>query len=527
MNITSKLFAAFAIIMVFCQCSYGHDMVKWTKMRRYNDLPASLRIEATVWRGETAYVDLPRRISGDIKPSVKDGVSASFGYYDEVVYETQTNGVGKQSRPDVYREAVGWKPLTVCRIAASPDAKAGKYLFGPVEVTVIDRVLPPAKDWKYFLDLWQHPWAVARYYNVEPFSKEHYAKMEPVWKTLAECGCKALTVTLLDLPWNHQCYDGYYSMIGRVKNTDGSWSFDYSLFDEYVAFGRRCGLGPDIACYTMCPWRYRVTWKDADGKSHRVKMLPGTSEFEDYWGPFLVDFAAHLKSKGWFDDAYIAMDERGPEDVRKISELIQRKAPGMKIAICGKTKPSAFDGIKIENFCQGLIHLRKDFLPELKPRSEKGYKTTFYVCASAKHPNTFMESPADEGFWLGAYPVMIGFDGFLRWAANSWPKDPYKDASFRTKDWKAGDTFLVYPGGELSSRIIALRAGVIAAEKMRILKEAGVVSERDIRRVAAPYGFRSAVHNAFDFSAFRREVEAFVNADRTTAPMALDSGQSL
>ena len=44
------------------------------------------------------------------------------------------------------------------------------------------------------------------------------------------------------------------------------------------------------------------------------------------------------------------------------------------------------------------------------------------------HPNTFMDSPYDEGFWLGAYPAMVGFDGFLRWAANSWPKDPYGNA---------------------------------------------------------------------------------------------------
>ena len=494
-------------------------------------------MSARIWRGETAYVDVPAEVGGTMLPqngAAQGGVDIRLAYYEEVAYETNTdNGMVVNKRPDVYREIpVGSRVPrdrnlpTVCKITAGADAKPGKYTFGPLEVTVIDRVLPPAKEWKYFLDLWQHPWAVARFFGVKPFSKEHYAKMKPVWRALADCGCKALTVTLLDLPWNHQCYDGYYSMIGRVKNADGTWAFDYKLFDEYVAFGRACGLGPDIACYTMCPWRYRATWKErgtGNGEGgtgngergmveRRVKILPGTSEFEDYWGAFLVDFAAHLKSKGWFNDAYIAMDERGPDDVRKISDLIQRKAPGMKIAICGKTKPSAFDGIKIENFCQGLIHLRKDFLPELKPRRDKGYKTTFYVCASAKHPNTFMESPADEGYWLGAYPVMIGFDGFLRWAANSWPKDPYKDASFRTKSWKAGDTFLIYPNGELSSRLIALRAGIVAAEKMRILREEGTGNrEKEIRRIAAPYGFRGAVNNGFDFSAFRRDVEAFVN----------------
>jgi hypothetical protein len=227
-------------------------------------------------------------------------VEIHLAYYDDVAYETKPGGVDMRVRPDVYREIApgqtGAKAPTVCRITASADAKPGKRSFGPMSVEVVDRVLPPAKDWKYFLDLWQHPWAVSRYFNVEPFSKEHYAKMEPVWRALAECGCKALTVTLLDLPWNNQCLDGYCSMVGRVKNADGTWSFDYSIFDEYVEFGRKCGLGPDIACYTMCPWGYRVTWKDAAGKDHRVKMLPGTPEFNEYWGPFLVDFAKHFES---------------------------------------------------------------------------------------------------------------------------------------------------------------------------------------------------------------------------------------
>ena len=487
---------------------------------------------ATVWRGETAYVDIPagcgergtavaKAMAGEPGNGERDGVSVTLGYYDEVAYEMQPDGVDIRKRPDVWREcenvelckygnieAANGKQPTVCKIVVSADAKPGVYEFGSLKVTVLDRVLPPAKDWHYFLDLWQHPWAVSRYFNVEPFSKEHYAKMEPIWRALAECGCKALTVTLLDLPWNHQCYDGYYSMVGRVKNADGTWAFDYSIFDEYVEFGRRCGLGPDIACYTMCPWGYRVTWKDAECKDHREKFLPGTPEFEDYWGPFLVDFAVHLKEKGWFADTYIAMDERGPEDVKKICEFIQKKAPGMKVAMAGNKSPSEFEGITIDNYCQGLIHLRKHpkFLDELAPRRAKGCKTTFYVCCTAAHPNTFMESPDDEGFWLGAYPVMVGFDGFLRWAANSWPADPYKDASFNTKNWKAGDTFLIYPNGEPSARLIALRAGIVAAEKMRILG-----CQQASAEIAARYGYKAAVRGEIDFAAFRREVEALVN----------------
>ena len=502
---------------------------------------------ASVWRGETAYVAIPEAFQDKAATLAErrkgEDLSLTLLRFDEVKYDltekykdgegkTKAKIVGKGSVPDVCRE---WKKgdrakPTMIKVAAAADAKPGKHTFGPFELTVIDRVLPPAKEWKYFLDLWQHPWAVSRYFGVKPFSKEHYAKMEPVWRTLADCGCKALTVTLLDLPWNNQCYDGYHSMIGRVKGADGKWKFDYSLFDEYVAFGRKCGLGPDIACYTMCPWGYMATWEEETGNGkqgtveRREKLLPGTPEFEDYWGDFLVDFEKHLKAKGWFEDAYIAMDERAPGDVRKIIDFIQKKTSGMKVAMAGNKSPSEFSGMKIDNYCQGLIHLRKHpkMLDELEPRRRNGCKTTFYVCCTAAHPNTFVDSPYDEGYWLGAYPGVSGFDGFLRWAANSWPENPYLDASFKSESWRPGDTFFVYPGGELSPRMIALRAGVVAAEKLRILREEGRGKreegrgkreevEAEVKRLAAKYGYRGACANKIDFSAFRRAVEAFVN----------------
>ena len=267
---------------------------------------------ASVWRGETAYVEIPEgfqaKASALAAQPAKDGVSLTLLRFDEVKYDIMSE-LKKNKKNRDYREILGkasvadvcreWKPgdaakPTMIKIVAAPDAKPVKRLVGldpsgengdKFVLTVVDRVLPPAKDWKYFLDLWQHPWAVSRYFKVEPFSKEHYAKMEPIWRALADCGCKALTVTLLDLPWNHQCYDGYYAMIGRVKKSDGTWAFDYKIFDEYVEFGLKCGLGPDIACYSMCPWGYRMTWKEeGPGVSSqglvekREKMLPGTPE---------------------------------------------------------------------------------------------------------------------------------------------------------------------------------------------------------------------------------------------------------
>ena len=473
---------------------------------------------ATVWRGETAYVRIPPKFVGEIGCVVSEKLpkGLSVGLYARelrkyaVRPESAHVGFRYDGVRDCGRELSAGKVVApaFCRIQAEESLKAGKYVFGPLELTVLDRVLPPPSEWKYLLDLWQHPWAVARYRRVKPFSPEHYAAMEPVWKSLAACGVKVLTTTLIELPWNHQCYDAYHSMIGRARKEDGSWAFDYRLFDEYVAFGRRCGIGPGIACYTMCPWDYVVRWQDEKGEIRRVKALPGTPEFEDYWGAFLVDFAAHLKAKGWFDDTFIAMDEREPKDVRLVADFIQSKVPGFRIAMAGNRKPSEFAGIAIDSYSQYLGDMTDSFLAELKDRREKGFKTTFYVCCNPERPNTFMTSEDDEAFWLGAYPALVGLDGFLRWAANSWPCDPYEDAAFGR--WTPGDSFLIYPDGTPSTRLIALRAGVIAAEKMRLVNADGAL-DAELKDFNEKYSFGKALKGSFDFGECRREIEAHVN----------------
>ena len=388
------------------------------------------------------------------------------------------------------------------------NAKPGIYKCGMMNIRVVDRVLPPPKAWKYYLDLWQHPWAVARIAGVKPFSSRHYKAMTPVWKLLATAGQKALTVSILDEPWNHQCYDAYKSLIGRVKKNDGTWEYDYSTFDEYIEFGRKCGIGPDIACYTMCPWEYGVSYKNENGEMVKITAKPNTKEFDEFWGPFLADFALHLKAKGWFKDTLIAMDERSPEDVLYIAKFIQRFAPGMRIAMAGNRKPSDFKGITIDSYSQILSLATDDFLAECAERRAKGYITTHYVCCWPLYPNTFMKSGDGEAFWLGAYPGVSEFDGFLRWAWNSWPYDPKKDATYWS--WHSGDTFLCYPDGQPSWRFLELRNGIVAAEKLRILKERGLLTE-EIKNVAKLYKYKEATDGKSDYRHIRAKTLEVVN----------------
>ena len=355
-------------------------------------------IELAAWRGETVTAWMPAGekvacpsscSSLAKKADCPKGICVKTGVARDVKFVTKVGAFDYASVPDrvvwdaccksaCQSECDGLK--RVVSVTVDANAKPGTYEFGDLKVRVVDRVLPPAKEWKYYLDLWQHPWAVARAAGVEPFSDAHYAKMEPLWKMLAAAGQKTLTVTLVDLPWNHQCYDGYRPMIETVRHADGTWTHDFKLFDAYVLFGRYCGLGPHIACYTMCPWGYKVSWLDENGKMQKAEAKPGTDFFKEYWGAFLTDFAKHLKRNGWFKDTYISLDERSPEDLRNTVAFMQEKAPGLKIAMAGNRKPSEFKGIAIDSYSQSLGHVNPDFLAEVPQRQKEGKVTTYYIC---------------------------------------------------------------------------------------------------------------------------------------------------
>jgi hypothetical protein len=104
---------------------------------------------------------------------------------------------------------------------------------------------------------------------------------------------------------------------------------------------------------------------------------------------------------------------------------------------------------------------------DLAYRKAKGLNTTYYVCCSHKFPNVFTFSDPAEAVYAAWYAKAHGFDGFLRWAYNSWVENPVLDSRFRT--WPSGDTFIIYPEARSSIRFERLVEGIQDVEKLSIL----------------------------------------------------------
>jgi hypothetical protein len=366
---------------------------------------------------------------------------------------------------------------TISRQSTSGTVRHG------ISLEVQDATLPPPAEWSFHLDLWQHPDAVARAGKVPMWSAEHLNLLRPMLTMLAQAGQKCVTTTLIEEPWNHQTYDDFGGMIRWTRRANGTWSYDYSRFDTYVALAMECGINKQINCYSMVPVGNRFTWFDA-ASSQTVKktLATGSEEYNDLWRPFLVAFRDHLRQKGWLEKTVMAGDERGWEEMQGMIALVKATAPELKIALAGEydshTDPSIYD---FSSYWKSVKTMSAGGGGMARVRRKAGHITTFYVACNITYPNTFTFSPPAEACYLPWFASAMGFDGFLRWACNSWPENPGFDS--RYVKWPSGDPFMIYPDARSSVRFERLREGIQDYEKIRILRAR--LAERQTPEAAA------------------------------------------
>lgn len=437
------------------------------------------------WRGERVLVRVRTQLPANAKLSAslvgKKTIPARAEYVRSTIGQN-----GKASADIVEPAGTAFKiPAGDALILVSADIPAD-FAQGPcklelkingksqtvAEIEVINAVLPPPADWKIHLDFWQHPEAVARWAGVKLWSREHFAALKPVMQRLADAGQKVITCSIIEEPWDHQTYDHWTSMVKWSKTRSGKWKFDYSAFDKYVEFMmKEIGIDEQISCYTMVSWSLKTTYFDeADQKTKTISLDPKSPDYDATWKAFLSDFRKHLRQKGWLGKTCIALDERPDALVNAARTVVEKYAPELKIvsAVDRPTKmsPFVFDISAAYQHADGVAELADS------RRAEKR-KTTFYICLHPAKPNTFPHSGAAEPHWLLYFAAANRFDGILRWAYNSWVKNPFADARWEKRPaWPAGDCFLVYPGNRTTLRFETVRDGIEDFEKIHLLKAA-------------------------------------------------------
>ena len=367
-----------------------------------------------------------------------------------------------------------------CTVEVPRDIEAGEYT---TALEVVDKAgnvvkslslninvnihsLPTVADQKFHLDFWQQPYAVSRYYGVERWSDEHLEALRPYLAALGRAGQRVVTAILFYEPWGEQTHDLFDPMVQTTKKSNGTWEYDYTVFDKYVELCAEYGITKQINCFSMLPWDMSFRYFDEASDSYKsLTTTYSSTEYRELWTSFLTAFKAHLEQKGWFGKTVIAVDERGEAAMLKAYEIAN--ALGFKMALAGNYHSSLCD--ILHDKCVQLGQEHYITAAQLSSRKAQNRVTTFYTSCANSEPNIYTNSLPAEAAYLPIYAAKMNLDGYLHWAWCNWDEDPLTDSRYRK--FGSGDTYCYYPGNRSSIRFERLIEGLHQYEKIQILRE--------------------------------------------------------
>jgi hypothetical protein len=390
-----------------------------------------------------------------------------------------------------------WLDLTV-PMEAKPgqyqttlDLHLGKEILAslPLQLDILPATFPLPERFDFHLSIWQDAAAIARYYQTDLWSGRHWELIQAYARNLAVHGQKTITTTVVEDPWASQTGYPHPSMV--LWRYPGEWDprdsrkfkFDYAVFDQYIEIFLRQGI-EIINCFSPAHWGPLAYFDEKVKKTRYRRYELGDEWYAAAWNQFLPDLIEHLKKKDWLRKSYLAMDEAPSQAMEKVLPILQRYSSDLKIHLAGG---GGRYGREAEDLCYyyfSLYETEPEFpKPDVKERHKDGKRTTFYVCTGPTHPNTFLYSPAYGARQLPWLAWKLGYDGFLRWAFNSWPDRLWEQPNYR---WGSGDMFLIYPGkhGPMDSlRWQLLFAGIQDYQCLRILEKK--LADRDKSKSSA------------------------------------------
>ena len=336
----------------------------------------------------------------------------------------------------------------------------------PFSVEVLPVRLPALRDAGFGLDLWQHHTSLARTYEAPLWGEEHFALMERYAERLARLGQAAVTIVASEAPWSGQWSAWYrtnpsdvfeYNMIRIKKDKNGRFSYDFSVMDCYIRMCMAHGINREIEIFGLAGvWTMpdagfdRVTGdgeeairvRYMDEESGCLRYMRKRAEVEAY----LTALDAELVKNGWAHIARAAVDEPADSDAfRRTLEWLGQCMPHVKfkVTICSsRVLRDDYDRITDCVVNLPLLFGEKELVKKLKEK----YHLSFYTAMEPPHPNSFLSCRLCEVRFLPWLSLILGMDGFLRWAAWLFPNNPFDWESYHYQKFRAGGMQFLYPG---------------------------------------------------------------------------------
>ncbi len=439
-------------------------------------------------------------------------------YYPEVIYSDSPITINKNTFQLAWLEINTPKAIAtgvyqgVISINASNTDKVIELNF---DLEILDIVMPDSNKYLFDVEYWSHPYNVAYYYGVEPFSDKHLDILKQHMSLYKSLGGHAITASIVEEAWGGQTYGGdnkihYPSMIKWIKNLEGKWEFDYTDFDKWVQLNKEIGIADKIICYSMMPWNNVIKFYDESKKKMlKIKANAASSnKYSEIWSPFLTDFIKHIDEKDWFDSTYMGFDERHNMGtaINLILDTKNKDGKTLKISAAFndfKHNTSVFD--RLDYASVGLQQIRnnlQDFKTQVQVRRANNQQTTMYT-ATEHIPNSFTKSVPVESYWTIMFAGSLNSTGFLRWAYDAWVKNPLDESTHWS--FPAGDCFLVYPSekddkvreSKFTLRLAKLDEGVRDVNKLYIMREKDASIAQKVEELFA--SIKGDSENSYEF----------------------------
>lgn len=363
-----------------------------------------------------------------------------------------------------------WATIRVPRDTAPGEYRgtvtieAGRQTEIPVTLTVHPITLPEKRP--LHMTNWFDPGALSRWYEVEPWSEEHWRLIETYARDMAEHGEDTIIVGL--------------GLISIWQEKDGTLSFEFDRFDRYVDTFLEVGIDQGIELGHV-GGRGPGGWtaKEMVFHNRKVNLREGAEakEFtpEEKVRALVRAVQDHLEERGLLEIAMIHIaDEPIPanlESWKEKSRIVHEAAPELR-RVDAIHVPDC--GGELEIYCPELGYFDKwyDGFAAMQERGE--IELWFYTCChpTGLYANRFLDYQLIKTRLLHWMNYLYDARGYLHWGPNRWSEKPYEEAT--RGSLPPGDAWLVYPGedGPASSvRWEALRDGVEDFEVLWLLEQ--------------------------------------------------------
>lgn len=364
-----------------------------------------------------------------------------------------------------------------------------------IPLTVAEYVLPDAKDWSIYVNLWQHVSTLAVYHDVPLWSDEHFDVIEKYIDAISALGQRSITICAGNIPWGGWgCNNSYehfanlyqYSIIGITKKADGTFFYDYSKMQRYIDICTKAGMTGDIEIFGIVNvWQknaVRNLCEDYPEKNIVLRYMDETDGKLKYIRDrenviaYVKALEQYFIRTGQIERVRIGADEPGDvERYRESLNLINEIAPSFKCsaAIYHSDFVEIFKD-NIETMSPSIGTACREYRQLAEHKAEFPHKKLlWYVCGHSGFPNNCIINPLADNRAIGLLNDILGFDGILRWNFCLYTEDPRKDIRFSPIG--AGDINFVYPSKNgsllLSLRYKNLQRGLSDYELIHALRE--------------------------------------------------------